>query len=373
MSVVNLSRSVYLLLLPLLAWCAGFTEAQEQIKTKIAVILPLTGALAEFGVAARHGFELAQKDRPELFRNTEFLFDDSRYESKLALSGFQKFRAAGDVSLAYVWGYGPNQAIVPLGESQRFPVIAVSAERSVSADKKYVLRFCYHIEMVADVLLAYLRSRGLKRLAVVKTELAYMNGLLDFMKKNLKAGESIDIIDTYQPDESSFKASIVKLRSKTFDVLGVFLMGEQISQFYREMKQLNFKAESVGTDFFDSMKLARDARGTMAGAVFAAPFVDRRFVSRYIQEYGDDVQVAWAANAYEFAMLSAKLFGKGTRGFRPRQFLNAIRARTKRRGRQQSISIMSPPKARDSTSKLLLVESKASESSTFESDTFFEY
>jgi len=284
--------------------------AQENTAFKVGVILPLTGAVAEYGVATKNGIQLAIKEHPENFSGISFVYDDSQYEGKKALSGYQKLKSSDSASVVYIWGYGPNQAVVPVAERDQFPVIAVSAERSVSLNKKYTLRFCYHIEMIAQTLLNHLRANKIKHIGIVKTELAYMNGLIDSMKKNLKSDESIDVVDTYEPSDTDFKTTIAKLRTKKFDSVGVFLISGQISQFYRQSNQLGLKINTFGTDFFDSLKEAQDAQGAMTGAVFAAPYADSQFVERYVKQYGNDLQVAWAANGYEFAMLTAKLFGK---------------------------------------------------------------
>lgn len=283
--------------------------AHPDARFKIGVILPLTGVLAEYGVAAKNGFELARKENPDLLRSIDFVYDDSQYEGAKALSVFHKFRATEDISLAYIWGYGPCQAVIPVAEAQKFPVIAASAERSVTVNKRYAVRFNYHMEAMAQKLLQYLRGQGLKKVAVVKAELAYMDGLLKYMNKHRLPDESIEVIETFQPGDLSFKSTITKLKSKSFDILGVFLTGHQGSTFFREMDQLGLTPRTVGTDFFDSITVVRDAKGAMNGMVFISPYASGKFVARYTKEYGNDFQAAWAASAYEFALLAGKLFG----------------------------------------------------------------
>lgn len=305
------SRNIFTFTIVAMHFLVGVSASlsEEHSTFKIGVILPLSGPVAEYGVAAKNGIELAREENADLLKNIQFVFDDSQYDGKKALSSFQNLKLHG-VSLMYVWGYGPNQALVPVAETQHFPIVAVSAERSVAANKRYVLRFCYHIEMIADALLEYLRANNLKHLVVIKTELAYFNGLIEAMQKKLKEGEKVEIADTFEGGDADFKTTITKLRSRKFDSLGIFLLSGQISQFYRQSKQLGFKSATFGTDFFDSLKEVEDAKGAMTGAVFAAPFADSRFVARYVKKYGNDLQVAWAANAYEFALLTGKFFGE---------------------------------------------------------------
>lgn len=307
----------------LLPYCV---YAQPRAQFKVGVILPLTGPLAEFGIAAKNGFELARAEHGEELKNVEFLFDDSQYDSNKAISSFQKFRGSGDVSLAYVWGYGPNQAVIPIAETQKFPIVSISGDSSITAHKLYALRFCYRLEMIANALLDYARDHRLKHIAVIKAELAYMDGLFDYMKKSIKPGEELTVLDSYQTQDSTFKNSIVKLKAKKFDALAVFLVGGQISQFYREMKQLGLLIPTLGTDFYDSMKLVKDAQGTMTGSVFGAPSVEQTFVERYRKYFGNDAQVAWAANTYEFALLTSKLFGNETHKLSATQILDRFRS-----------------------------------------------
>lgn len=285
-------------------------DAQQQKPFKIGIILPLTGALAEYGVAAKNGFEMAKQENSEVFKNIELIYDDSQYDGKKTLTSFQKFKVTENVSLLYVWGYGPSQALIPVAEAQKFPVIAVSAERSAFLQKEFVLRFGYHIQMIADALMDQLRSQKIKKVAVVKTELAYMNGLVDAMKKIAKEGEIVEVIDNYSANDFDFATSILKLRSKNFDALGVFLLPDQVNQFYKQSKLLNYKFKGFSTDFLDSMNQVKSAQGDLTGTIFAGPFVDHSFVSRYIKLYNNDIQAAWAANAYDFAVLTAKLFGE---------------------------------------------------------------
>lgn len=290
-----------------LFWSSALAQIDRTFK--VGVILPLTGAVAEYGAAARNGFELAQQEHAELFKNLDFLVDDSQYDSKKAIASYQHFKTAGDVSLVYLWGYGPSQALAPIAEGDKFPLVAVSGDRSLSGDKKYVLRFANYNELSSLVLLEYLRAQHFSKLGIVKTELAFMNAIVEGIKAHLRAGETLEVVDAFDPSDSDFKTSLVKLKRRQFDALGVFLISGQVSQFYRQARQLGFAATTFGTDTFDSLKEIQDAQNEMNGSVFVAPFVDPAFTERYIKRYGNDLQVAYAANGYEFAVLMGRLFG----------------------------------------------------------------
>ncbi len=312
--------------------CVGLVHAEGETPFKVGVVLPLTGELAEYGVAARNGIELAKKERPEIFSNLSFVFDDSQYDSKMALSSFKRLKNVEGVSVVYLWGYGPSQVVASVAEQEKFPLFAVTGDRSVSSDRKYVVRFGYSIENIAKALLAHTRAHNFKKLGVIKTELAYVNGLIEAMKANLDDSEQIELVETFQFGDSDFKTAIAKLRQRKFDSLGVFLIGGQASQFYRQSHKLGYKPQTFGTDFFDSVSVAKDAEGAMEGVVFAGPAYDSGFVARYKETFGNDLQVAWAANSYEFAMLTAELFGKDSSNKTADSVLERYRSASAERG-----------------------------------------
>lgn len=273
---------------------------------KVGVVLPLTGGLAEFGGAAKNGITLAQEDFPDIFKNIRFIYDDDRYEATMALSAYQKLKTVDNVDLFYMWGIAPSDAAAPLAETHKTPMLAVTCRRDIGKGKKYVVRFCYQGQAGGKLLLEHLRSKGYKRFGIVKVELAFINTIVEGMQENLRADESLEIVDSYLFENNDFRASISKMKKRNFDAVGVFLGSGQISRFYRQAAALDFKPATFGTDFFDSLTEVAEAHGGMSGAVFPAPATDPNFVARYRKRFGNDFQVPWAANAYDFAIMLAK-------------------------------------------------------------------
>lgn len=70
----------------------------------------------------------------------------------------------------------------------------------------------------------------------------------------------------------------------------------------------------------------------MTGAIFVAPYTAKQFVQRYVETYGDDIQASYAANSYEYAMLTARLFGGQDQGITPDQVLDRYKSVTTEQG-----------------------------------------
>ena len=95
------------------------------------------------------------------------------------------------------------------------------------------------------------------------------------------------------------------------------------------MKEQRVSVATFGTDFFEDSNEIASAAGQMEGAVFANNEVDASFGARYIQRYGDDVQLTYAGNGYDFAMLACESV-KGMRT--PEAIVSALGSQRARRG-----------------------------------------
>lgn len=274
---------------------------------KVGVSIPLSGALAEYGKALQNGFTLARKDDPEMTKNVELVFEDNRYDNTAGLTTFRKFESIPDISLAYVWGYGPCQAVIPVAESSSLPLIAVTAEEGVNIGKKNVIRFGFRVSQLAEALIKHLRNENIKRIGIIKSEIAFMNGNIEELKKRLNSDESIEVVQSFQVQDNDFRSTVEKLKSKNFDAIGVLLVSGQISQFYREANNLNFHPKTFGSTPFENLTEKQFAGGGMEGAVFPTLSIDPEFEKRYMAAFGNNVQVSWAANAYDFVRLVGKV------------------------------------------------------------------
>ena len=159
-------------------------------------------------------------------------------------------------------------------------------------------------------LLRFIRDKGYKRLGVVKTELGFLNHVVAGIEKNLRPDESLEMVDNFQTDETDFKTSITKLKNRNYDAVGVFLGENQVASFYQQAVAQEFKKPTFGSHSFASKSSVTEAKGAMTGAVYPAIEVSDDFKKRYVNKHGNDLQISFAGNAYDFAMLTASLFSK---------------------------------------------------------------
>ena len=290
-------------------WCS--IASAEYRTFRIGVSLPLSGLLAEYGVAIRNGIELARSDNPALFKNIDFIYEDNSYDPKKAVSTFQKFVDLDKVDEILMWGNEPALSVAPIAEQRKFPMIAVAQYGRISLNREYIIRFINTGDQYSDALLTYLRTQGYKNLAIVQAEFSFFNMLIDGLKLHA-TDERIEVIEKVLPTETDFRVTIAKLKRKKFDILGVYLVPPQVREFFKQAAELNFHPLTFGTTSFESKGVLGASWQFMNGAVFAHNAVTAQFRDRYVSQIGNDMQLAYAANAYDFATLSAKLFGSLT-------------------------------------------------------------
>ncbi len=73
-------------------------------RLKVGIATPLSGPLAEYGVAMRNGIDLARRESPEIDSRCDFTIEDSKYDSSTAITIFQKLVSTAHFHVVYNWG-----------------------------------------------------------------------------------------------------------------------------------------------------------------------------------------------------------------------------------------------------------------------------
>ncbi len=299
----------------LILWVSAFVVvgsvgAQEPAtsKFKVGVIAPLSGALAEYGLAAQNGIELARAQHPELFSNVQFVYEDSHWDAKTAVSAFNHLRDSEKVSLVYNWGNPTSEAIAPTAERYQLPTVAMTLDPAVARGKKYLIRSTNSAADFATIMANYLRESGFRKIGVVISENTYVKGLLDGLKSAIGSSATVEVIDAYDIQDQDFRTSVTRIASGKYDAIGVFLISGQVSTFYKQRATQAVTTPTFGTDFFESSTEIKLANGGMDGAVYPHLGITDDFRRDYVQKFKNDYQIAYAGNGYDMAITIGKLF-----------------------------------------------------------------
>lgn len=289
---------------------AGYAlQAEDRPILTLGFILTLTGDFADMGAASRNGAELAKQDHPDLFRSVRVVYEDSSYQGRMAVSAYRKLTTSDRADIIFVWGDAPSAALAPLAEADKVPLIVSSTDTSVSKGKHFVMRFHYDSQQLAAALIDYLHEQQYHKLAIIKTQMAFTDNLVDNMRQRLAADQTMDVVDDYQLNDNDFKPSLLKVKSKAYDAVGAFVFGGQIPQFFKQLSALGITIPTFGSDSFENRSLITEAGGLMSGTVYAQLPIEAKWHERYAAKYEGDHQVGFAAKAYDFTTLCGALLG----------------------------------------------------------------
>lgn len=283
------------------------SESADQQRFKVGVSLPLTGDLAEYGVAVRNGIELAQSKFPNEFRRLSLDFQDNRYDAKTALAILTQFEGQG-VDLIYSWGEVPFNAIAPVAEARQLALTAYSLDNTAAKNSRFIVLTSNDPRSLTAPLMRALRGSGATRFGIVKMEDPYINASIEGLRANLLSGEELQIISTMLPGDMDTKPHALRVKSSSVDVLGIYLYPGQISSFYRNLAQLRVLVPTFGTDIFESRAEIRSAGQAMLGAIYPNFEMPDWFGNEYRQRFKDDAQISYAYNGYAWAIITAHVF-----------------------------------------------------------------
>ena len=276
-----------------------------QEKIKIGVVAPLTGEGATYGASMKRGFDLAFDGETTY----ELLYQDSKFDSKLAVTILEKYISIDKVKVIYgEASSGVTLAMVPVSDKNKviqFSSISTSDDLQKSSDYFFrnVPRNSIQGKTAAEFVFNTLR---IINAAILKDNDDYGLNLSKSFEEILKSlGGKIISDETYNSGDKDFKSQLGKIKSS--GAKAVFIPGNyaESSIILKQAKELGLKATFIGGDGSYSPKLAEGAGAGAEGFYCTIMGVDTsnafyngfktKFVAKYNQQ--PDVYDAYAFEA----------------------------------------------------------------------------
>jgi ABC-type branched-subunit amino acid transport system substrate-binding protein len=276
---------------------------------KVALLLPLSGDQAAFGKNLMNGAELATV---ELGRESfELMPRDSGTTPQQAAKAASDAIAAGAQLIIGPLFSSSVEAVKPVANAMRVPVIALSNDWNNAGNGVYVLGFS-PAEQVARVA-GYAASKGMTELGVLAPSSPYGDLVVNTAKQMNSVNAAV-VVARYSNNPASIGKAVSEIVAAKSSIKGL-LVPEGGATLHAVTAQLSPKGLSarqmplLGTGLWDEEKTSSDF--ALIGGLYAAPDPASRasFVQRYERSYGTKPQ-RLASLAYDATALAVALVAK---------------------------------------------------------------
>ena len=280
--------------------------ADNTCHVKIGFVLPLTGPASLIGERSEQAAQLALSSLPEnLQSRISLVFEDTEMKPSVGLRATMKLIA--DPSVIGLSGFGSEtvSAIVDILERRKITGVFVTPDRKPLLGKSYLFRHWVDGSDLQAVLAPILKAKGLRKIALVYSELPAMLGFADTLSDSAKSlGLEVVSKQNLLPAETDFRTVISStLRSKP-DAIFFFFLPPQISNFMKQLRVADRNTPVYSYINTENSYEVTAANGMMDGIVYAGPTFTPEFIAAFSARYHEYPEFA-SGNIYDIVQMFA--------------------------------------------------------------------
>lgn len=288
-------------------WLLFSFQTQESSKTKIGIILPLTGNTASLGAAAKNGANLAFQDISEKEKQKLLLFfEDDQFDPKNTLTIFFKLVGIDQVNVIICFTSSPCNAIAPLAEEKKIPTIAIASDSKIQKNKKFVFRLEIAPNEEAKLLVNYIEKQNFKRLASIVAIHDGIQAGYDELSKYPRFADIEVFKENVQPSEKDFRTVLNKAFSTKPDIIFVGLLPGQAGELGKQAKDFGYSGKFIGLNFLESEETLTSAQGSLEGIIYTNTMESQGWFNKKFKKAFNKNPSSGAAHAYDAITLIAK-------------------------------------------------------------------
>lgn len=323
---IALIAAISVLLLSVAACESRSGPKQETDVLTLGAILPLTGDVASYGIAAQRGIELAVEDLNEAggigSRTLRVVYEDDRGNSEEAISAFRKLTTVNRVPV--IFGSAASSvtlALCPLANNASVPLVSPisSSPQLTEQGGDYFFRLCPSDNAQARMMAEWLREDRVSKAAVVYVNNSWGQGLRDeFEVQFIAMGGETVFNEAIQENERNLRSHLRVIRSTEAEAVYGITYGREGGALLRQAKEMEFELPIYGADVWGNPELA-EAAGEAASGVriirpttFGGPRYED-FTLRFEERFGLKPDV-YASYAYDMVFVVAGALESGEAG-----------------------------------------------------------
>ena len=263
---MNLRRVVLVMitfLVPLEQVMAGPSNAKPG--PKIGVIAPLTGSSSSFGAQVQSGIQVA--DGPDV----EILYEDSRSDSKTALSAYRKLRDINRIDYLVSVGGETCEVLNKAVQRDRVVHIAVGCNTGVfDLPDSYSFRLDVNEAEAAEQTAQYLKRKGVTQVSLLNIENNWGGTVVKFMKSAFD-DNGLTITDHITfPDSGAgnLRSEFAKLKRNKPGYIFMVAPPESVAVVLKQLSQLLIRVPIVSTISIENPDVPRLAGSNADGIIY---------------------------------------------------------------------------------------------------------
>ena len=327
---------------------SGIAEAQARKgKLTVAMVNPLSGDAATYGVSHKNGLEMAfaeiNKAGGVKGQEIELVTYDDAGDPKQAAAGAQKFADQRNVLAVTGSCLSSNTlAMIPITDRARLPHTVVSSSTpKLSGRSKYFFRMAVQDAQVGILMADLLHQKlKVKKVAILYPNNDYGKGLTAAIGGRLKEfGISIAVNESYLATDKDYSALLTRINAANVDALALAGTYTDSALITKQARAIGFTKPIVGGTGLYSPQFVEIAGKAAEGVYFLGAFVPtnpdpavQQFVKKYKEKYGVDPDT-FAALAYDQGyVLKAAMDKAAEKGAITRESVQNAMAATRYKG-----------------------------------------
>jgi branched-chain amino acid transport system substrate-binding protein len=291
---------------------SGFAVVQKQEAFKVGIIAPLTGELSSLGENVRNGALLSYDDLAEEKQGkVNILFEDDHFDAKTTVSAFNKLVQIDNVNSIVCFASGPCNAVAPLAEEYKIPLIAIASDPKIPINKSFVVRLEIAPSEEAKILAQFIDRQNYSRIAsVVALQDGIKAGYAELMTHQEYYLKEV-FSENVNTKEKDFRTIIAKIIEKDPDVIFLGLLPGQAGEFGKQARELGYSGSFVGLNFIEGEETLTAANGTLEGLAYTnaanpTDWFSKEYELRYNKSIGPG-----SAHLYDSIGIISKCISEG--------------------------------------------------------------
>ena len=299
------------------------------VRFKIGFIGGFSGTAKAYGEACKNGFELGLKDRNS---PVKVVYEDDQFTPAKTVSAFKKLSEIDHVDLIISIGSTASNAIAPLAQEKRLPLIAWASDPRVSQGNNMVVRSWLSGQREGQKIAEVALKHQYQKVAFLITTSDYSRSVKEGFTKDFPSGNLI-LSEEYPGDSLDFKPFLLKAKSHGIDSLGLCLNPGQPGAIAKQARELGLSLKLFGCENFHDQAESAVAGNSLWGTWFVTSRVAPDFQERYSKIFGNDNVISGAAMHYDLAGWITEIAEKN---LKRQEFVRAMLASPMRRGAMKS-------------------------------------